>query len=36
MPCHNHDEVNGVVTDHAVTPTINDLLMDKEYKSEYL
>ena len=35
MPCHNNDEVNGVFPDYTVTPTINDLLMDKEYTLEY-
>jgi C-terminal processing protease CtpA/Prc len=35
MPCHNNDEVNGVFPDYPVTPTIDDLLMDKEYTLEY-
>ena len=35
MPCHNNDEVNGVFPDYSVTPTIDDLLMDKEYTLEY-
>ena len=35
MPCHNNDEVNGVFPDYYVTPTIDDLLMDKEYTLEY-
>ncbi len=35
MPCHNNDEVNGVFPDYTVTPTIDDLLMDKEYTLEY-
>lgn len=35
MPCHNSDEVNGVFPNYPVTPTIDDLLMDKEYTLEY-
>ncbi len=35
MPCHNNDDVNGVFPDYPVTPTIDDLLMDKEYTLEY-
>ncbi|MGD9327795.1 MAG: S41 family peptidase [Cyclobacteriaceae bacterium] len=35
MPCHNNDEVHGVFPDYPVTPTIDDLLMDKEYTLEY-
>lgn len=35
MPCHNSDEVNGVFPDYPITPTIDDLLMDKEYTLEY-
>jgi C-terminal processing protease CtpA/Prc len=35
MPCHNNDEVNGLFPDYSVTPTIDDLLMDKEYTLEY-
>lgn len=35
MPCHNNDEVNGLFPDYPVTPTIDDLLMDKEYTLEY-
>jgi C-terminal processing protease CtpA/Prc len=35
MPCHNNDEVNGVFPDYPVTPTIDDLLLDKEYTLEY-
>ncbi len=35
MPCHNNDEVNGVFPDYTVTPTIDDLLTDKEYTLEY-
>lgn len=35
MPCHNNDEVNGVSPDYSVTPTIDDLLLDKEYTLEY-
>lgn len=35
MPCHNNDEVNGVIPDYKVTPTLDDLLNDKEYSLEY-
>jgi len=35
MPCHNNEKVNGVFPDYTVTPTIDDLLMDKEYTLEY-
>lgn len=35
MPCHNNDEVNGVFPDYTLTPTIDELLMDKEYTLEY-
>jgi C-terminal processing protease CtpA/Prc len=35
MPCHNNDEINGVLPDYTVTPTIEDLLMDTEYILEY-
>ena len=35
MPCHNNDEVNGVLPDFKVTPTLDDLLNDKEYTLEY-
>ncbi len=35
MPCHNNDEVNGVIPDYNITPTLDDLLYDKEYTLEY-
>jgi C-terminal processing protease CtpA/Prc len=35
MPGHNNDEVSGVLPDYSVTPTINDLLNDKEHTLEY-
>jgi C-terminal processing protease CtpA/Prc len=35
MPCHNNDEVNGVFPDYPLTPTIDDLLFDKDYTLEY-
>ena len=35
MPCNNNDEVNGVLPDYKVTPTLEDLLDDKEYTLEY-
>ena len=35
MPGHNNDEVNGVLPDYEVTPTLEDLLNDKEYTLEY-
>lgn len=31
MPGHNNDEVNGVFPNFIVTPTLDDLLDDKEY-----
>jgi hypothetical protein len=35
MPGHNNDEITGVLPDYSVTPTIDDLLNDKEYTIEY-
>ena len=35
MPGHNNDEVNGVLPDYKVTPTLEDLLNDNEYTLEY-
>ena len=35
MPGHNNDEVTGVLPDYKVTPTLEDLLDDKEYTLEY-
>lgn len=35
MPGHNNDEINGVLPDYKVTPTLQDLIDDKEYTLEY-
>ncbi len=35
MPCNNNDRTNGVFPDFNVTPTLDDLLNDKEYVLEY-
>ena len=35
MPCNNNDKINGVIPDYEVTPTLDDLLNDKEYNLEY-
>lgn len=35
MPCHNNDEVNGVLPDYSIKPSIDDLLDDKEYTLAY-
>lgn len=35
MPGHNNDEVTGVLPDYKVTPTLEDLLDDKEYTLEF-
>jgi len=35
MPGHNNDEINGVFPDFNVTPTLEDLLNDREYTLEY-
>jgi len=35
MPCNNNDQINGVLPDFNVTPTLDDLLNDREYTLEY-
>ena len=35
MPCNNNDQIHGVLPDYAVTPTLDDLLNDREYTLEY-
>ncbi|MBN1187995.1 MAG: hypothetical protein JXB49_37315 [Bacteroidales bacterium] len=35
MPCNNNDTVNGVIPDYIVTPSLEDLLNDKDYALEY-
>jgi C-terminal processing protease CtpA/Prc len=35
MPCNNNDQLNGVLPDFNVTPTLDDLLNDREYILEY-
>ena len=35
MPGNNNDELRGVLPDYEVTPTLEDLLDDKEYTLEY-
>ena len=35
MPCNNNDKINGVFPDYEVTPTLDDLLNDKDYTLEY-
>ena len=35
MPCNNNDQINGVFPDYEVTPTLDDLLNDKDYTLEY-
>jgi C-terminal processing protease CtpA/Prc len=35
MPCNNNDQINGVLPDFKVTPTLDDLLNDREYILEY-
>jgi C-terminal processing protease CtpA/Prc len=35
MPCNNNDQINGVFPDFNVTPTLDDLLNDREYTLEY-
>lgn len=35
MPCHNNDNENGVLPDYKVTPTLEDLLNDRDYILEY-
>ena len=35
MPCNNNDQTNGVFPDFNITPTLDDLLNDKEYTLEY-
>ena len=36
MPCNNNDQINGVFPDYEVTPTLDDLLNDKDYTLEYI
>ncbi len=36
MPCNNNDKINGVSPDYEVTPTLDDLLNDKDYTLEYI
>jgi hypothetical protein len=35
MPCNNNDSLKGVLPDYSVTPSLNDLLNDKDYTLEY-
>lgn len=35
MPCNNNDIIKGVLPDYYVTPTLDDLLNDKDYTLEY-
>ena len=35
MPCNNNDKISGVLTDFEITPTLDDLLNDREYTLEY-
>lgn len=35
MPCNNDDTNNGVIPDYSVTPSLDDLLDDKNYTLEY-
>ncbi|MCB2220688.1 MAG: hypothetical protein KQI35_09850 [Bacteroidetes bacterium] len=35
MPCNNNDQINGVLPDFNVAPTLDDLLNDREYTLEY-
>jgi len=35
MPCNNNDTKNGVIPDYIVTPSLEDLLNDKDYTMEY-
>jgi C-terminal processing protease CtpA/Prc len=35
MPCNNDDTMNGLIPDYIVTPSLEDLLNDKDYALEY-
>jgi C-terminal processing protease CtpA/Prc len=35
MPCNNNDTMNGLIPDYIVTPSLEDLLNDKDYALEY-
>lgn len=35
MPCNNNETMKGVLPDYNVTPTLEDLLNDKDYALEY-
>ena len=35
MPCNNNDSKNGLLADFNVTPSLEDLLNDKDYALEY-
>ena len=35
MPCNNNDTVNGLIPDYIVTPSLKDLLDDKDCALEY-
>jgi C-terminal processing protease CtpA/Prc len=35
MPCNNNDQTHGVFPDFNVTPTLDDLINDREYTLEY-
>jgi hypothetical protein len=35
MPCNNNDTMNGLIPDYTVTPSLEDLLNDKDYALEY-
>jgi hypothetical protein len=36
MPCNNNDMINGVIPDKVVSPSIDDLLNDKDYTLDYV
>ena len=35
MPGNNNDTLKGVIPDYNVTPTLDDLLNDKDYTLEF-
>jgi len=35
LPCNNNDQIRGVLPDFNITPTLDDLLNDREYTLEY-
>jgi C-terminal processing protease CtpA/Prc len=36
MPCNNNNTMNGLIPDYTVTPSLEDLLNDKDYALEYV